>query len=270
MNLPILIGVVVVLIAVRFAKPNMLMWLILWWAGVFVGVRYGIEPPMPSSIVNLFMGITSVALLTYVFSDSTRLANTRDPLVRFLVDRKYTIPLSIIVLALPGLVGLNVYKGMSQAIEPPVSSRTIHPAPPEAITFKGKNIDLIAGENPYRALEESDPAAFKTHVTNGRRVYYQNCVFCHGDNMEGDGIFSHALDPIPANLNDATTIGMLQESYLFWRIAKGAPGLPEESTPWGSAMPAWEQFLSEEEIWEVILFLYDHTGLKPREREMVH
>jgi mono/diheme cytochrome c family protein len=215
------------------------------------------------------VGISSVALLTYVFSDSTRLASTRDPLVRFLTDRKYSVPLGVIVLAFPALVGLKVYTGMSEEIQPPVAGRTIHPAPPEAITFNGKNIDLIAGENPYRALETSDPTAFRSHVTNGRRVYYQNCVFCHGDNMEGDGIFAHALDPIPANLNDATTIGMLQETYLFWRIAKGAPGLPEESTPWSSAMPVWEQFLTEEEIWDVILFLYDHTGLKPRAREHV-
>jgi mono/diheme cytochrome c family protein len=224
---------------------------------------------MPSSIVNLFVGITTVALFTYVFSDSARLAGTRGPLVRLLTDRKYTLPLGLIVLAVPTLVGLGVYRGMSQKIQPPVLGRTIHPAPPEAITFRGKNIDLIAGENPYRALEESDPTAFRAHVSNGRRVYYQNCVFCHGDNLEGDGLFAHALDPIPANLSDATTIGMLQETYLFWRIAKGAPGLPEESAPWASAMPMWEQFLTEEEIWDVILFLYDHTGLKPRAREHV-
>ncbi|NNF02932.1 MAG: cytochrome c, partial [Rhodothermales bacterium] len=93
---------------------------------------------------------------------------------------------------------------------------------------------------------------------------------CHGDDMAGDGIFAHGLDPIPANFKDATTIAMLQEGYLFWRIAKGGPGLPPESTPWLSAMPAWELFLTEEEIWDVILFLYDYTGHRPRAREEVH
>jgi len=29
-------------------------------------------------------------------------------------------------------------------------------------------------------------------------------------------------------------------------------------------MPAWEKFLSEEEMWEVILFVYDSTGQRPR------
>ena len=32
-------------------------------------------------------------------------------------------------------------------------------------------------------------------------------------------------------------------------------------------MPAWEKHLKEEEMWDVILFLYDFTGLRPRARE---
>ena len=28
-------------------------------------------------------------------------------------------------------------------------------------------------------------------------------------------------------------------------------------------MPAWEKFLKEEEMWDVILFLYDFTGQRP-------
>ena len=57
---------------------------------------------------------------------------------------------------------------------------------------------------------------------------------------------------------------------MFWRIAKGAPGLPDESGPWDSSMPAWEKFLSEEQIWDVILYLYEHTGYKPRAEEEHH
>ena len=110
-------------------------------------------------------------------------------------------------------------------------------------------------------------AAFHAAVAKGKTVYYQNCVFCHGDNLEGDGLYAHGLNPIPANLADPGTIAQLQESYLFWRIAKGGPGLPPEATPWDSAMPAWEKFLSEEQIWQVIAFLYDFTGARPRQWE---
>ena len=51
-------------------------------------------------------------------------------------------------------------------------------------------------------LETSNPAEFRKHVENGRQVYYRNCVFCHGDNMAGNGMFVHGLDPIPTNFAD--------------------------------------------------------------------
>jgi hypothetical protein len=51
---------------------------------------------------------------------------------------------------------------------------------------------------------------------------------------------------------------------VFWRIAKGGPGLPREGAPWNSAMPAWEDFLSAEDIWAVTLFLYEQAGVTPR------
>src|SRR5437867_2372461 len=74
----------------------------------------------------------------------------------------------------------------------------------------------------------------------------------------------------PASLQDAGAIAMLQEAYLFWRIAKGGPGLPKESTPWNSVMPAWEDRLTEEQIWQVIIYLYDATGQRPRRWEESH
>ena len=122
-------------------------------------------------------------------------------------------------------------------------------------------------DNPYRELETSNPAEFaESGWPTAAQIYYQNCFYCHGDLMGGAGMFAHALNPIPTNFQDPGTIAMLREAFLFWRIAKGAPGMPEEGGPWQSAMPAWENFLSEEEMWNVILFLYDFTGYKPAGR----
>jgi hypothetical protein len=80
-------------------------------------------------------------------------------------------------------------------------------------------------------------------------------------------MFVHGLNPIPTNFTDKGTIAQLQETFLFWRIAKGGPGLPAEGGPWDSAMPAWEKILNEQEMWEVVLFLYDHTAQRPRAAE---
>lgn len=270
MNLIVILAVIAVMIALRFVRLNAVMWLIAWWIGLYVGLRYGIEPPLPSSIVGMFMFIITLAMLAFMSADSERMASVRDSIVRFMTDAAYRIPLVILLIAAPLLVAWKVYSDATSRPQPPASGRTIHPVPPVSVQFRDKTIDLVTVDNPYRKLEASDPAQFAEHVSNGKRVYYENCVFCHGDNMEGDGIFAHGYDPIPANFQDPGTIAMLQEGYLFWRIAKGGPGLPEESTPWSSAMPAWELFLTEEEIWDVILFLYDYTGHKPREREEVH
>ena len=77
-------------------------------------------------------------------------------------------------------------------------------------------------------------------------------------------MFVHGLDPIPTNFADGATIANLRETFLFWRAAKGGPGLPEEGGPWDSAMPAWERILKEDEIWDAILFLYDFNRQRPR------
>ena len=82
--------------------------------------------------------------------------------------------------------------------------------------------------------------------------------------LDGRGFFAHGFTPAPLPFNDSGTIPQLTESFVFWRIAKGGPGLPKEGAPWNTAMPVWEDILTEEEIWAVIVFLYEQTGATPR------
>jgi mono/diheme cytochrome c family protein len=267
-NVLVVLAIIAAMIGLRFLKPSIAVWAIAWWFAVYGMATYGIDPSVPSSVVKMFMGIVTIALFAYVSAAEGRLTEAKESVIAFFTERRFMIPLVALLVAVPALVAFNVYSGMTQQPAAPVSGRTIHPVPPSTISFKGKTIDLVSDDNPYRHLETEDAAAFTAHLDNGRAVYYENCVYCHGDNMEGDGLFAHGYDPIPANFQDPTTIAMLQEGYLFWRVAKGGPGLPVESTPWSSAMPAWELFLSEEEIWDVILFLYDFTEQRPRAREV--
>ena len=275
MNILILLAIAATLIAIQlvaswFVKLNRLAWMALWWVALYLVFSYGIEPPLPSSIIVLFMAIVTLSLLAYLSADSEELEEAKQAIENFLVEKKYTKLLLIVVVVLPLLVAFKVYSDMTNPPQPPINSRTIHPPPPPSISFNGTTIDLATGDNPYRTLQESDPAAFARHVDNGRRIYFENCFYCHGDNMQGRGMYALGFDPIPANFADPTTIAQLQETYLFWRIAKGAPGLPNESTPWSSAMPAWENFLTEEEIWDAIIFLYDYTDQEPRAQTLVH
>lgn len=269
MKLPILLAFIAALGLLRFLRANLLVWAFAWWAGIYALLRFGFTAPIPSSVISIYMGIVSLATLAYVTSSRERREEVSRPLVRFMTEKRYTPFLAATVVAIPALAAGNVYVKMNVPIEPPLFSRTVHPASPADITVHDKRIDLDAGENPFRHLESSNPQEFRTHVENGRRVYYQNCVFCHGDNLAGNGMFVHGLDPIPTNFSDKGTIPMLRETFLFWRISKGGPGLPDEGGPWDTAMPAWEKFLKEDEIWDAILFVYDFTGSKPRGREEV-
>jgi hypothetical protein len=265
MKIPILLAVVAVFGILRFRRAPLLFWAAAWWAGIYVLLRFGFTAPIPSSVVSIYMGIVTIATLAYVTSSQERRDEVSGPLVRFMTDRRYTALLGAAVVAIPALAAANVYARMNVPLEPPLFSRTVHPASPSEVTVHDKKVNLDTGENPFRHLETSNPEEFRKHVENGRQVYYRNCVFCHGDNMASTGMFVHGLDPIPTNFHD--TIPQLRETFLFWRISKGGPGLPDEGGPWDSAMPAWERFLKEEEMWDAILFLYDFTGQRPRGRE---
>ena len=267
MKIWVVLAVVAVFALLRFRRANLLTWALAWWVGIYLLLRFGFIAPIPSSVISIYMGIVSLALLAYVSSSQQRREDISRPLVRFMTEKRYTAFLVATVVAIPALAAANVYVQMSAPLQPPLFSRTIHPASPPDITVHDKKIDLNTGEDPFWPLEKSNPEEFRKHVENGRQVYYRNCVFCHGDNLAGTGMYIHGLDPIPTNLTE--TIPLLRDTFLFWRISKGGPGLPEEGGPWDTAMPAWEKFLKEDEIWDVILFLYDHTGQRPRAREEV-
>jgi hypothetical protein len=265
MNTLVVLAVAVVFGLLRLRRANLLIWAGAWWIGSYVLLRFGFTAPIPASVISLYMGIISLAILAFVSSSEERRQDVSRPLVRLMTERRYTAFLVATVVALPTLAATNVYVRMNVPLEPPFFPRTVHPASPPEITVHDRKVDLDTEENPFLRLATSNPDEFRRRVENGRQVYYRNCVFCHGDNLTGNGMFAHGLDPIPTHLPE--NIAQLRDTFLFWRIAKGGPGLPEEGGPWDTAMPAWEKFLKEEEIWEAILFLYDFTGQKPRARE---
>lgn len=260
---PVVLGVVALFVLLGLRRAGAFTWAAGCWAGLFAFLRFGLVVPIPSSVVTLYMAILTLALAAYVTSSASRREEFAAPVVALVVDPRRRPWLALLLVLLPAGAAANAYLATRVRIEPPAFGRTVHPAPPESISFQGRAVDLVRAGNPLRELERSDPPAFRAHVENGRRTYYRNCVFCHGDAMAGDGMYAHGLNPIPTNFTEGT-IEQLQESYLFWRISKGGPGLPAEGGPWDSAMPAWERFLSEQEIWEVITFLYDFTGKRPR------
>ena len=219
---------------------------------------------IPSSLLVMYMFFVIVGVLMVFTATEEGAAELAAPINALVEDPSKKNLRNVIFIIVPLLAAGYIYQKMVPSFDAPIELRTIHPAPPSSLKAFGKRFDLTKLENPYRKLEKGDPAKFAELVKEGGAVYIQNCQYCHGDKLDGRGPYAPALNPLPINFQDVGTIAQLQESFLFWRIATGGPGLPKEAAPWISSMPIWQNFLTEDEIWKVILFLYDYTGQRPR------
>jgi len=231
-------------------------------------VGYTIQPPVPKSLLIQYMVIVVIAVFLVVSFNEKTWQRAQAPVMALLARPDLGLARAIVFVSLVIGVGGVTYLAFKPGFQAPVELRTVHPAPPSRIKVYGKSYNLLKLENPLRKKVAKGSPEFRQLVKDGGEIYYKNCIFCHSDMLDGQGLFADGLNPRPANFQDVGTIAQLQESYLFWRISTGGPGLPREGTPWASAMPVWGEILNEEEIWKVILFLYDYTGFVPRSWEL--
>ncbi len=254
-----------------FKFPPLLMAVLILIA-VFLFFKYGIPPLLPMTLLVQYMIISVIGVLLFFSFDEDTWNRFKAPIAA-VAQKDGTWPLRwFFLLAIPALIGYTTHIIVKPSSESPVELRQVHPAPPSKLKVFNKTYDLSSLENPIRedviaSMKAGDETkAWETYnaaVTAGRDIYYQNCFFCHGDLMYGEGVFADGFNPRPINFQDET-INQLQEAFLFWRIATGGPGLPKEGTPWKSAMPVWHEMLGEQDVWNVITFLYDYTGEVPR------
>ena len=240
-------------------------WAVLVFGAFYAFFRYGIAPltdfltgiraPLPSSLVNMYAGMTALAILLFLSIKEDRWRNFTGPVLDFIADankpsstrqlaRKTTLVL------LPLLLSLWAFDRSSAVPEPPLDPPSIHFSLPNK---------YVATENPLPWSEEN--------IYEGGVLYTRNCAMCHGDAQDGNGLFARAWQPRPANFRDPGTIAQLGENYLFWRIKEGGPGVSKGTIEYRSAMPVWETVLSDTEIWKIIMFEYTNAGQKPARRD---
>jgi len=92
------------------------------------------------------------------------------------------------------------------------------------------------GGNPMPASGEN--------LVAGANLYRQMCARCHGSSVESENPYGRSFFPPAPNLLFARP--SYTDSEMFWVIKHGIRN---------TAMPAWGNLLSEEDIWQVVTFL---------------
>jgi hypothetical protein len=268
---------------------------ILFWVFILMYLKYRIYPPIPFSVRAMYGTVSLIAVFMWMSSNEDDWRKFKQPIMNVMdgITPFHKILRAAYLVALPFVFWAFSYNSFLPNLDEPIELRTVHPAPPASTKVHGKTFVLQTSQNPYRINPEGkydqeysnariveqgmgrlmkpdanpwDQKAegYLKYVREGGEIFFQNCHFCHGDNLNGRGLHAFAFNPIPANFTDPGTIAQLQETFIFWRVAKGGIGLPREGFPWASVMPPWEQHLTTDEIWKVILFEYWHTGYYPR------
>lgn len=99
-----------------------------------------------------------------------------------------------------------------------------------------------------------------TAVSNGSNIYQSYCIGCHGPNQDGNGVNASSLNPKPRNLHDAP---FMRETLDYHRINHSL-----HYGVHGTAMPRWENTLSEHQIQEVISYALSLTWTMPPSSDM--
>src|SRR5688572_4152618 len=266
-----------------------------FWAFILLYLKYRIYPPIPFSVRAMYGTVSLIAVFMWVSSNEEDWRKFKQPIMNVLdgITPFHKFLRVAYLVVLPIIFWGFSYSSFLPNLDEPIELRTVHPAPPASTKVHGRTFVLQTSQNPYRVNPEGkydqeytnahiveqgmgrlmkpdanpwDPKAegYLKYVREGGEIFFQNCHFCHGDNLNGRGLHAFAFNPIPANFTDPGTIAQLQETFIFWRVSKGGIGLPREGFPWASVMPPWEQHLTTDEIWKVILFEYWHTGYYPR------
>ena len=250
---------------------------------IFAYLKYRVYPPMTFTMLATYLLVIFLAILLWASSSEKYWNEFRQPIVTILdaESAKTKHARNLLLISLPILSCYLTWNALQVRIEEPVELRTVHPAIPDTVIVHGQTIEQEHSHNPFLLDAEGHVLrdAYKEYVNaapwgeplplflrtarDGGIIYFQECVLCHGANLDGRGIFGSAFNPYPISFTSLFKVMRPLEADMYIRIAKGGAWLPAEGFPWASTMPAMEEHLSAADIWKVTLFLYSHTGKEP-------
>jgi cytochrome c553 len=108
------------------------------------------------------------------------------------------------------------------------------------------------------SLIRNDPWLRYTYTERqGKQLFEQYCVVCHGQSGEGDGFNAYNLNPKPHSLSDSTYMKALSIETLTETISFGGKGVNKSVL-----MPAYQNTLSKTQISNVVVYIETFTLTK--------
>ncbi|MGL2986147.1 c-type cytochrome [Flavobacterium sp. RSSA_27] len=105
-----------------------------------------------------------------------------------------------------------------------------------------------AQDSDWKAPKSADafknPFKGNTKATaEGKRIYEQMCVLCHGIKGKGNGEAGLTLDKKPANFL-AFKVKNESDGVIFWKLTNGKP-----------PMASYEELLTEDQRWQLVNYI---------------
>jgi mono/diheme cytochrome c family protein len=91
--------------------------------------------------------------------------------------------------------------------------------------------------------------ALNYQQAQGKRIFYNNCVWCHADATPAGPSNRSNLTPNPPLLNDGTTLNAISDEFIQNTITLGGSAMGKSAM-----MPPWGFTLTPEEVRAVIAF----------------
>jgi cytochrome c oxidase cbb3-type subunit I/II len=119
----------------------------------------------------------------------------------------------------------------------------------QANTYGGLYAAVSQGFNPDTeefSGSEADAQQWNDIFEQGKTVYAQKCIPCHGASGNGQGSYARETLARPANLHERLiNYPVPQDEFHFWRVSEGVPG---------TMMPPWGWALDENTRWKFITY----------------
>jgi mono/diheme cytochrome c family protein/plastocyanin len=193
----------------------------------------------------------------------------------------------------PGPASVPLYVALGLDIDTAHESPIVPSMKPSAISgqqlagtldlSKLSTIEFYRATSPYETFEQLNSTNLKdvekwdvvasiwqTNATpeslaNGKKLFAQNCAACHGENGGGDGVFADDIAKAgessmqtmagttnmsmqtPANFADPKRMLGASPALLQGKILRGGMG---------TGMPMWGSIFTEEQIWDLVSYLY--------------